>query len=309
MVGVTATRRSSVLPVVLALGLLSGCGSADAPSQEVPAEVRGISMKPELSPETGAVVLPADRFVESPLEMDLLATASAVEVSRCASEQGVTVAPPELSADPVYASEHYFGPWTVAQAERFGFVRPMTQADLQANGIAAPGSDPAADAGADGETSDAAPESGEDDLTEKDWEIIDGCASSSGSELFTEALTHVGPWYEQFASVQDAMLDEDAAREAIDDLKSCFKDKGLVSGDKDRPWVPRGADASEISAEQIRLALDVVACKDEVDFTRRMAEVESSLQAPIIAKYAGELVAKRAQLDEAIAQAQALGLG
>lgn len=297
-------RHRWTLAVTVVTGLLGGC-STTADPQTPPREVRGISMKPELNAATGAVVLPADRFTETRVEMDLLATASAVEISRCAASKGVTFVPPAASADPIYASEHYFGPWTAAQAERFGFVQPMTAADLEANGIVTA----SATSVIDGAAADADPQAGNSELSDKEWAVVAGCEDAPGVDRFTAALTQAGPWIGQFKAVQDAMLEEKESRDAVDDLVACYKKEGLQVGDRDRRWIPRGADASMISADQIRLALLVVKCKDAVEFTSRMASVEAGLQAPIVAEYADELVARRAQLDAAISEARGLGLG
>lgn len=286
-----------VAPLVLVLGTAAAC-AAPAEQEESLASVRGIDMSPELNPATGAVVLPADRFVETMTEMDILATASAVVVSACAAERGVTFTPPGLSSDPIYASEHYFGPWTRDQAQRFGFVTPMSDADLVANQIVHGEA-----AERDGANGGPAPNGG---LTEEQWLVVDSCQDDPRLEQFGEALTHAGPWHEEFRAVQGQLLEEKAAQDALAELRSCYEDAGLTIADDAVPWVPRGANGREITEEQIRLALAVVQCKEEVGFTARMAAAEAELQAPIVADYADELVASRAQLDEALAAARAL---
>ncbi|WP_198303481.1 hypothetical protein [Cellulomonas sp. PSBB021] len=240
------------------------------------------------------MVLPADRFTETFLEMDLLATASSVAVGLCAAENGVTITPPQPLTDPVYVSEQYYGPWTRDQAERFGFVKPMTQADLAANGIVADTT------GADHQ----APPDG--DLTAADWEIVDACGAAPRSARFDDALRHVGPWYAELEAVQAQVLDDAEAKGALRDLEECYEQAGLgVSSDGSPGW-PRGANGSVIDQQQIQLALASVECKQKTDFTARVAAVEARLQAPIVVKYADELVQKRAEIDEALMAARAL---
>ncbi len=288
-------RHRLPLIVVMAVATVAGCSQRGAaPPKMVPTEVRGISLAAELNVKTGAVVLPADRFTETFLEMDLLATASSVAVGLCAAEKGVTVTPPRPLTDPVYVSEQYYGPWTQDQAERFGFVKPMTQADLAANGIVADTPDP----------DDQAPPDG--DLTAADWEIVDACGAAPESARFDDALRHVGPWYAELEAVKDQVLDDAEAKGALRDLEACYEQAGLGASSDGSPGWPRGANGSVIDQQQIQLALASVECKEQTDFTARVAAVEARLQAPIVVKYADELVQKRAEIDEALTAARAL---
>ncbi len=280
--------------VAVAVAVVGGCGLGDsAPSEVVPTQVRGISLEAELNEETGAVVLPADRFTETFLEMDLLATASSVAVGQCAAERGVTLTPPKPLTDPVYVAEQYYGPWTRDQAERFGFVEPMTQADLAANGIVAGTPD-----------ADGPPPNG--DLTDEDWKVVDACAAAPQSTRFDDALRHVGPWYAELEAVRDQVFDDSEAKDALADLEACYEQAGIGVSRDDSPGWPRGANGSVIDQQQIQLALASVECKQKTDFTARVAAVEARLQAPIIVKYADELVQKRAEIDQALTAARAL---
>lgn len=291
MSGIRVLRGALVLVTIAALA----CCSADGePAAVVPTAVRGISLTAELNEETGAVVLPADRFSETFLEMDLLATAASTELSRCAAERGVTFVPPQPLTDTVYVSEQYHGPWTRAQAERFGFAKPMTQADLAANGIVEASSDEGAGTSPNG------------DLRDEDWAVVDACDEESGPSQFDAALQHVGPWYAELRAVQERVFDDPDAKDALRDLHGCYREAGLSVSKNDSPGWPSGADASVIDQQQIQLALTSVECKEKVDFTARVAAVEARLQAPIVVKYADELVKKRGQIDEALAAARTL---
>lgn len=53
----------------------------------------------------------------------------------------------------------------------------------------------------------------------------------------------------------------------------------------------QGSDATVIDPVQIQLALDVVACKREVDYVRRLADGQAAEQDPVMAKYEPELTA------------------
>ena len=280
---------------MIAFVMVVGCSpQGDEQLAASPTEVQGVSLQSELDDRTGAVTLPYDRFVETPEEMDTIAAAAAVAISACAAAEGVEFVPPGLITDPVYVSEQYFGPWTRDQAQRFGFVLPMTQADLAANGITGAVA-----------TSTAPRATPNADLTDADWTTIDDCGSAPDVTTLNAALTHVGPWVEPMSTVSDSLLNTGEAKDLIKRLANCYEDAGLQVRAQ-QPWVPVGANGREISEEQIRLALQVVECKDAIDFTRAMATIEAGLQAPIIEKYVDELVAKRQSIDDAMVLARTL---
>ena len=281
---------------MIASALVVGC-TASAPEEAAARRpVSGLELDPVLDEASGAVVLPYDRFVESFGEMDLIAVAGTVLISACAKENGVTFVAPGLSSEPeVYDSELYFGPWTVAQAERFGFVQPMTAADLDANGILSEGSSEADAAGV--------PDTRNESLADADWAVVDECAGSPDVAALGAGLTHDGPWVAQIRATADAVLEQPATRQLFDELGACYESAGL-SPDSEHPWVVDGARTDRITEEQIGLALEVVACKDQIDFTSRMVQIEADLQAPIIVEYADELVAARTALDAAVTQAR-----
>lgn len=258
--------------------------------------IDGIDVNAELDLDLGAVVTPFDRFTLSPLEADLVSVAGTVEVAACAQGKGVHFVAPRPIDDSVYESEHYFGPWTVAQAERFGFVRPMSQADLMANGVQG-----ASGSGTTGElsaTENAA-------LTDADWDVVDECGKSAEVEPYRDALSQVGPWTEQIAAISATMQSDSAMIALLSELDKCYREAGLTP-EKDEPWLVAGADDHVIDEQQVTLALAVVDCKESIDFTRRAAAVEAAYQAPVIARYSDELLAQRAQLDEMISAAREL---
>ncbi|WP_250442651.1 hypothetical protein [Actinotalea sp. C106] len=284
---------------ILGALLVAGCASpqVDEPalSEDV---VAGISVRAELDPQTGAVILPADRLKYDQLEEMDLAHATAYAVAACAEERGVTFAPPESASDPVYRSETYFGPWTTTQANSFGFVMPMTEADLAANGIINGTSD---------NTSAATPNG---DLSEQDWKVIDECNATDATVQDLVAALHLqGPWMAELAAVEAAVLEDAQIQEILSELYDCYEESGLSPSNSAQPWLPVGADASQISEGQIRLALEVVDCKTQMDFTQRVADRHAQLQAPIIAEYANELVAQRDRIDEALEMSNDLVAG
>lgn len=259
-------------------------------------DVDGIDLKAELDVDLGAVVLPYDRLTLSPLETDLLSVAGTVEVAACAQTKGVRFIAPRPIDDPVYESEHYFGPWTVEQAERFGFVRPMSQADLVANGVQG-----ASDS--DSEAGSALPDNSA--LTDADWDVVDECGQSAAVESYRDALSQVGPWTEEISTISTTMENDSTMIALFSELDECYRDAGLTP-EEGEPWLVTGADDHVIDEQQVTLALGVVRCKESVDFTRRAAAVEAAYEASVIAQYSDELLAQRAQLEETLSDAREL---
>lgn len=274
---------------------LSGCASSrDAAS--APSNVRGLSMAAVLDPKSGAVNLPGDQFLLNEVDMDLVASAMTGLISTCAADKGVKFVRLKPLGDPTYLSESYFGPWTLEQAREFGFVPPMPKADLIANGII-PGDD--AETGSGGNGGSTA------ERTEEEYAVVDECAASVDDDVYTAALTERGPWVQLIKHSPDKVRDTTAFRDAVRDLDTCYEQHGLTPSGQE-PWTPLGAKGDHISLEQIEMAVQVVECKNEVDFTARVANAQAALQAPVIEKYADEMFAHRTQMATAIKEARKL---
>lgn len=254
-------------------------------------------MSAELDPVTGSVVLPFDRFTGGYEEMDLLSTADTAMNTVCAREQGVEAIALKPTYDPVYDSESFFGPWTVDQAERFGFVTPMTDADLRANGYVPQdyGEPPSEDRARALEIMARA--------TDDDFAVFATCRERPESKQFDLYLPAQGPWNARLDAVSGGIDDDPAVRAVFDELGQCLQDNGLEP-DPELPWQPVGADQRVINEEQVAMALTVVECKTSIDATRRIADRWAALQAPILDEYASELLDEQAVIDEALATAR-----
>lgn len=281
----------------------SGCSPAE-PTPGAPSEVRGLSMTPQLDPDSGAVILPADHFIPDLGQQDRIISAISVVVSQCAAEDGVTFVPAEPTEDPIYSSESYYGPWTLAQARKFAFVEPASDADLVANGILNEDGSPGE--GPDGsEQGDSAPGPNAA-LTGADWAVIEECGTQAeGKEVLDDALLLYAPWVDALSDVEDAVLEDEEFQAAAQDVRTCLEARGLET-QSGAPWIPQGVEPLQITEEQVALAVDVVECKEEADFTRRVAAVHAARQAVVIAEYADEMMAHRETLMTALDQADEL---
>lgn len=282
---------------------VSGCSSTPSESpQSDQTQVEGIAIVPELNTATGVLKLPLDPFGESEEEEGTLNTAHTIEMAKCASDQGVEyLVEPEFppSVQQIYAQRNYFGPWTVEQAERWGFVEPMSLKDLIANGIL-PDDTPATD-------TFLPPEVGKRtvfDLTEDEFEVVRNCNEEAGNH-FSEPLRHDGGWWQEYEPLEFNYQRNKDAVALVDELGACFSENEMVPEYREgTPWYPQGARGDRIDEVQIRMALQVVACKDSINFTQRMAQVEASEQVPLIEKYAAEMIAKRELIDAAVVAAK-----
>ena len=295
------------LGAALVVVLVAGCsGAGDAtdaatataaapwPSSE-PLTVHGMDLRPQLDESTGAVILPLDRFEPTDAEVDLLTSAASVAIALCARERGVAFVGVTPPSDPRPVSEQFYGPWTVAQAERFAFVPPMSDADLAANGLV--------DGAADTADAGRAPHPNTL-LTDEDWAVVEACDGSGVEDEFHEATRTTGPWSDGIEAAAAALMRQDETAALLDELGACFGSRGMQQ-DPDLPWAVVGAGRT-IDEQQVRLALGVVSCKEQVDFTPRMADLYARATLPVIAAYADELVERRRALDETLAAAQDL---
>ena len=310
-----SSRRSMiVIGVAVLSGLTLGSCSNDAkPSAEgatrslppeglasasAQAQTRGVDLTAELDVDSGAVVLPNDRFQLSYDEISTLTSALGALIDVCAQAKGVHVVTVNPRSDPVYSSHQYFGPWTEAQAERFGFAAPMTANDMyfnevkmegSAGGNGAPVKRPAINAG----------------LTKADWDVVDGCQGTDGTAELKGALAVNGPWTSQLYAIKKNVFDQPDARAALVDVDACYSAQGLTP-DPASPWLVQGVSDHLISEAQIKLALQLVVCKKKTSFTERVSQAEARLQAPVILTYLDELLQKRQAAEAALKKSKVI---
>ena len=284
---------TSLCTAALVTVCLAGCGAGSAgaatsaalapdPSATASAVARGVVLTAELDTDSGAVVLPFDRFATTWNEQAVIAAAANTLVAVCAADHGVDVTVQAPQVDAVYGSELYYGPWTVEQAEQFGFAPPSPAQEQTAD---------------DSPTTDVG---GVDDQA-----VLARCGDLVEVNELTSALLDDGPWLEPLAVVTQGLVERPGARSALSDLADCLEEEGLQV-DADSPWLPEGADPGTTSDEQVTLALQLVGCKTTTGFTERMSSIEASEQVPIVVTYVDELETRRAAVDEALESARAI---
>lgn len=282
--------------------MLSSCGvgTSSPPIADPEAmAASGIDFSVELDEATGRIVLPYDRFVPNLAEGPLLHNAAATAATLCMRDLGVPVTEIRQVPQDIYLSEHFYGPWTIEQAQEFGFVEPAPDADLRANGFLPEGQ---------GEPSvydhelweEVAQANAKIPLVEKT-----AAQKSCQSEIDRWNSGFDGPWKDEMAQDFDHVGSSPEFESLLDELGSCFNERNLEA-DLKYPYRPKGADFSTINEEQIRLAIVTVECKEKIDFTERATDLFVQFQAPIMLQYEKELIAHRQGLQESLGDAKEL---
>lgn len=308
-----------ILPVVVSvcsLSVLAGCGtnSQTVSPTENDADVgmSGLDLSADVRAEESVVVLPADRFMVNDWEANVVSTAASMAISVCAREElGIERYVPPTAESPSTESLMFaeFGPWTATMADSFGFVMPMTQGELSANGIIDP---PVTEAEVDQIFSEHA-------LSDSDLQrVIDECGEGSQINTDFERFAdyhrnlYVGAWNDEFIAAENDVLADPRTVRVRDELMTCYEDKGLaVSAQPDDGYEREGAlelyieglDSFVIDETQVTMANKVVECKQETQAIETISAIWAEKQAPVIEKYADELVAYRAEADAAIVEA------
>lgn len=281
---------ATFVAVSIALGL-TGCSQSSEPTQ-TPA----VDVSAELDRSTGAVVLPEDRYRLVEFEWYKLDDAKSALVAECTTAQGVPY-PVSHSASLEYLYSTLFGVWTKSVAEKFAFVPPSPEADMAANGVLIDGEP--VEYASDGPSKVEIRESWSD----ADREIVEACQQSSEVESLDAAqFFETGPWSRELGDTSAGFMRTPEAQEIADEYEACLRESGLEPASGSEGSV-EGADFATIDPEQIALALQVVECKDQVDYVQGLADVLAAQQAPIVEKYAAEMIAHRQKIDAKLAEA------
>ena len=91
-------------------------------------------------------------------------------------------------------------------------------------------------------------------------------------------------------------------QDLFSELRVCYAEQGMEMDEESPGYIHPRID--RIDEEQISLALKTVECKDQVNFTRRAADITAERQIPIIEEYADELLAGREKWDDTVAEAE-----
>ncbi|MGO1590480.1 MAG: hypothetical protein ACTHW1_02005 [Ancrocorticia sp.] len=283
--------------VALVLGL-AACGDAEESETNL-AKVTGINPNAELDYDTGIVYFPAEPLttLDRDHDMELISSAGEGVFSQCVFDKtGTKLDPyPIDREEPIRDVFFIYGPWTKPIAEKFAFVLPMTDGELTFNGyvprpegfVEPPSGNPYAK------------------LTQEERdEYTELCGSEP--EYTKYNLLHVqstGPGEIGLQEVQDKVAADRRTKDLVDELDKCFAPLGLEA-DPDRIGLPKEADVDVINEDQLDMAMKTVECKDEIDFTQRLADIIAEYQMKVIDEYGAEMTAERDKFDALVQEAE-----
>jgi hypothetical protein len=272
-------RRLAVVAVVLAATTACAANEPDATAGVDPALLRA-----DIDTEAGAIALPLQRFALTDREQGELFAAQGAAFAQCAAQEGVSWTPADPSAFDLGASRKY-GVWFRPEAERFGYGLP--------NEVATAGDQ--ADAGA------TAPEP-----TAAELAVYEECNASDEVQQFESTTVRPGFDYaEETTGLSEASLNSENAQAVFEDWEACLAESGVhVQRDgAQSPWTIEGT-TTDVTESNIRIALIDVTCKEDTNYVQRLADIEATLQAPIVEEHLAELQQMRTEFDEMLDSAR-----
>lgn len=300
-------RSRSVLAVGISLltmgGMLAACtdsgdsmGSAakSSPSQHV----SGVNPNAELDPDNAVVHLPADYVNTTFREYDslLINDASGGAFVKCVDKKlGIKLKGYPLSPyEPTYEMFWRYGPWTKKVAEKFAFVTPMSNRDLIENGYV-----PRPEGDSERPTLNPFVVVPAEDRAKMD----EACSSDQDSQKFALTEASSEPGAVALEDTWDQADSDPEMQKLLDELDICFQGEGMKA-DPQRIGYPTAAVNTVINEEQVGLALKTVECKNQIDFTQRVADILAKYQMKVIDKHSNELFATRKKWDDLVAEAE-----
>ncbi|QJC21577.1 hypothetical protein [Arcanobacterium buesumense] len=292
--------------IVLSSALfLSGACSPDTSAGEAEPSTSpvGVDVSVKVDRDSWVIELPWDRYRLTREEEAYLLSAWSAAKAECtrAKLDGLvwTGIPPEvmLQVNPPVFSE--FGPWNKDMAAQFGFTRVETSKTPIANrGLSARSAETKTAWALREESNARVLETAEDKFHE-------ACDSYPLSKKFdVREVSGSGPWFNEFGEIEIKLFDDPRAQEIAGELEACFDKQGLQMSSAS-PGFVEGVDSFiDPTEESIAIALKAAQCQEETDATPRLAQVWADLQAPIVQKYAKELIAQRQLIDERVAEAK-----
>lgn len=286
-----------VLAMLLVGALASGCTGSDEGDASAggTTNLNGINPKAEVDPETAVVTLPVDYVALGEQEdSSTIWAARDAAIAQCAREE-LNIPWVATAPDPYMPTRHMwarYGPWTEDVAQKFGFVEPMGDGALIVNGIVE-----------EPEGHEWIPWPNEGIPEEQRSQTAEVCNSKPEVQRFDEVALWVnGPGQQALNDESNAVNHDVRMQELFGELEACYINEGMEM-DPELPGYVVGAEP-KINEEQIALALKTVECKDQVNFTRRAADITAERQIPIIEEHADELFAVRKKWDDTVAEAE-----
>lgn len=279
--------------------------SAAAPISDPPRDI-----DPIVNRETNVAVFGSQRYIPSVALAGNIDSAYQQSLNDCMAREGIEGLLDWHPTDPDLSRETAVGVWLSEDAERFAFTNPITVLDQLVNGVVNSTLSGEESAAAQ-EDYDALAERLEADRTNAGTESYQAaerkCMSSGeGAEWKNrrDSLPRFsGPWSEEFAAAQVAAYKDDRMVEIKRDFGECISKAGLSleasdSTTRDTFFTVNGEQFGVINEQQIKMASDVVRCKDETGAVEKLLNVVAEYEAPVYLEYERELQSLAVELDE-----------
>ncbi|MFC5369428.1 hypothetical protein [Arcanobacterium bovis] len=235
------------------------------------------------------VTLPSDRYNLTESDRQTLLSAASVATAKCAREKlGIPWVGWRITdmADGKNIAFTEFGPWTKALATQNAFDNPS----LTTTHTQKPANHP-------GNLNGMIP----DDQVKK---MRDTCKDEPDVSKFEfENIAPSGPWTTPLANTRYELMKDQRAQAVVKEIEQCYAEKGLQSK-KEAPGYVEGFTAEDRTPQAFAAAIKAAECQEKLNATPRLVEIWAELQAPIITKYADELIAQRQKIDKTLSDAK-----
>ncbi|MDT0165475.1 hypothetical protein Q9R32_07890 [Actinotalea sp. AC32] len=224
--------------------------------------------------EAGTITLPLDEWFWDSADIATMETAVDLYVSRCMADAGLGAEYTFHGAFPVQPDRLEYGVWSRDVVLESGYRSLVPDDSRPGGGLR--GDDPRVSTQV-------------------------GCYRSA----MAEGLTYEPGDFEALAPVgytSPTYLPE--GQEVLADWRRCLADNDVAAPDDDTSTVPRGVLDAPLD-EQIRVGLIDVACKEQTDYVRRMADVHAAEQAAYIERARGYLEQIRPVQESVVARSRA----
>lgn len=264
---------------VMLTAALGGCtGQAATRSHDY----SGALYQSQVDPKTGDIVFPLDRFILNDEEIQTLDDAQEIARVECENAHGYQS---KARMDiPEIGGSSFFGVWVLANAEKFAYTPPTSPAKAAAlvRNSQAP------------------------DVTDAQQKIGEDCANSPAVERFDPpGQVSPGGLGEATEKLSGELYADERAKAVIAAWSDCLEAHGLRRDTSEGTLGVQGADYNHITEASIKIAVQDVKCKTQVNLVPTLAKVEASYEDPIVEKYLPELQANRAKIDAKLADARA----
>ncbi|MBM7824393.1 hypothetical protein JOD55_000220 [Arcanobacterium pluranimalium] len=279
---------SLALSVILCF-FASSCslGGEENKSSSPPNE---LNLKPDINHDTLTITLPSDRYTFNLADQQILLSAGSAAMAKCAREKlgipWVGWTPDRVGNGKLLAFSQ-FGPWTKAMAEKNAFGNP----DLKSTPPKQmPTNHPAA-------INSQVPDNQKD-------KMVETCRPEPEvSQFDLDTVAQKGPWIDEISNTYSEVKKDERAQQVFSEIASCYESKGLKMS-QDSPGYVEGFTSDDRTPEAFTAAIKAAQCQEELNATPRLVEIWANLQAPIITKYADELIAQRKHIDDAVTNAK-----